>query len=239
MRVLVVEDSWPMADVLAKGLREQGYAVDVASDGEKALEQVAINRYDVVLLDIVLPRRDGLSVCRALRERGEKVPVLMLTARDAVEDRVSGLDSGADDYLTKPFAFKELLARLRALLRRSHELRQPQLTHADLTVDTASHEVARGGRRIRLTAKEYGLLEYLMLHAGEVLSREQISMHVWDETYDPFSNLIEVYIQRLRKKIDHGAPISLIHTRRGEGYILSDQESAKADGCEASSQWTE
>jgi DNA-binding response OmpR family regulator len=229
MRVLVVEDARLMADALTKGLREQGYAVDVALDGEHGLELAEINQYDAIVLDIMLPRRDGLSVCRALREQGLHVPVLMLTARDAVEDRVVGLDAGADDYLVKPFAFKELLARLRALLRRDHQMRPLQLTLADLTLDTAGHTVRRGGNTISLTAKEYALLEYLLLHSGEIISRERISEHVWDEGYDPFSNLIEVYIQRLRKKIDSGMKIKLIHTRRGEGYMLGAQANEDAD----------
>ncbi|MBZ5497993.1 MAG: response regulator transcription factor [Acidobacteriia bacterium] len=230
MRVLVVEDARPMAETLAKGLRERGYAVDVACDGETALQQAEINRYDAIVLDIMLPRRDGLAVCRALRGQGLSVPILMLTARDAVEDRVAGLDAGADDYLIKPFAFKELLARLRALLRRHSELRPLRFKLADLTLDTASQEVKRGGRMVRLTAKEYALLEYLVLHAGEVVSRERISDHVWDESFDPFSNLIEVYIQRLRKKIDEGAQVKLIHTRRGAGYLLRAQDSEQAGG---------
>jgi DNA-binding response OmpR family regulator len=220
MRVLVVEDVRPMAEALAKGLREQGYAVDVAMDGETALEQAEINQYDAIVLDLMLPRLDGLAVCRALRAQGARVPILMLTARDGIEDRVSGLDSGADDYLTKPFAFRELLARLRALLRRHGELRGPQIKVGDLAVETASQEVTRAERPIRLTAREYALLEYLMLHADEVVSRERISEHVWDENYDPCSNLIEVYIQRLRKKIDDGERVKLIHTRRGAGYLL-------------------
>lgn len=224
MRVLIVEDSRPMADALAQGLREKGYAVDLAFDGEAALEQAEINRYDAIILDVLLPRLDGISVCRTLRRQGLSMPILMLTARDAVEDRVAGLDAGADDYLTKPFAFNELLARLRALARRQSDLRPAQLKLADLTLDSASQEVKRGGGTIRLTAKEYALLEYLFSHQGEVVSRERISEHVWDERYDPFSNLIEVYIQRLRKKIDEGMTLKLIHTRRGAGYMLSDRE---------------
>ncbi len=220
MRVLVVEDARLIAEALAKGLREQGYAVDVADNGETALEQAEINQYDVIVLDVMLPGRDGFEVCRALRKQGMRVPILMLTARDAVEDRVAGLDVGADDYLTKPFAFKELLARLRALMRRHAELRPPRIKLADLVLDTASHEVRRAKRLIKLTAKEYALLEYMVLHAGEVVSRERISEHVWDEGYDPFSNLIEVYIQRLRRKIDDGESIKLIHTLRGAGYLL-------------------
>lgn len=213
-----------MAEALVKGLREQGYAVDLAADGEAALELAEINRYDAIVLDILLPKRDGFSVCGALRRQGLSVPVLMLTARDSVEDRVTGLDAGADDYLTKPFAFKELLARLRALMRRPREARPPQLHLADLVVDTASRQVTRRNRPIRLTAKEYALLEFLMTHAGEIVTREQISEHVWDESYDPFSNLIEVYIQRLRRKIDLGSEPRLIHTCRGSGYMLSDRE---------------
>lgn len=213
-----------MAEALVKGLREQGYAVDLAVDGEAALELAEINRYDAIVLDILLPKRDGFSVCGALRRQGLSVPVLMLTARDSVEDRVTGLDAGADDYLTKPFAFKELLARLRALMRRPREARPPQLQLADLVVDTASRQVTRRNRPIRLTAKEYALLEFLMTHAGEIVTREQISEHVWDESYDPFSNLIEVYIQRLRRKIDLGSGPRLIHTCRGSGYMLSDRE---------------
>jgi two-component system copper resistance phosphate regulon response regulator CusR len=224
MRLLVVEDARPMAEALVKGLREQGYAVDLAADGEAALELAEINRYDAIVLDVLLPKRDGFSVCSALRRQGLGVPVLMLTARDSVEDRVTGLDAGADDYLTKPFAFKELLARLRALMRRPREARPPELRLADLVLHTASRQVTRRHRPIRLTAKEFALLEFLMTHAREIVTREQISEHVWDESYDPFSNLIEVYVQRLRRKIDSGGGPRLIHTCRGAGYMLSDQE---------------
>jgi DNA-binding response OmpR family regulator len=224
MRILVVEDSLPMSEALLKGLREQSYAVDHVTNGERALEQIYLNPYDAVLLDVMLPGMDGFAACRALRESGSTVPVLLLTAKDAVEDRVAGLDAGADDYLTKPFAFQELLARMRALLRRPREAHPPQLKLADLIVDTAGRVVSRRGRTIRLTAKEYALLEYLMMHAGKSVTREQISEHVWDETYDPFSNLIEVYVQRLRKKIDEGPGPKLIHTCRGTGYMLSDGE---------------
>ena len=224
MRVLVVEDAAPLAEALAKGLREQGYAVDVSSDGEAALEQAFVNEYDLILLDVMLPRRDGFAVCRELRQRGARQPVLMLTARDAVEDRVLGLDAGADDYLTKPFALQELFARARALLRRHHAVRAPQLAHADLVLDTAKREASRAGRGIALTAKEYALLEYLMLHEGQVVSRASISEHVWDDSFDPFSNVIEVYIQRLRRKIDEGAPVKLLHTCRGSGYRFGSAE---------------
>ncbi len=221
MRILLVEDESRVAGFIAKGLREQAYAVDIARDGEQALYQAAINEYDLVILDVMLPVQDGHTVCRALRGRGFAAPILMLTARDAVDDRVAGLDSGADDYLAKPFDFKELLARLRALLRRSASLRPQVARVADLALNTASHAVTRGGKPVSLTAKEYALLEYLVLNEGRVVGREPIAQHVWDESFDPFSNLIEVYIKRLRAKLDTGFGRRLIHTRRGEGYILT------------------
>jgi two-component system copper resistance phosphate regulon response regulator CusR len=223
MRVLVVEDEPRVADFVAKGLREQGYAVDVAQDGEEALYKAAVSEYDAAILDVMLPLKNGLAVCRELRAAGSKILVLMLTARDAVEDRVTGLDFGADDYLTKPFDFKELLARLRALLRRAQQVRPEILSAGDLRLNTTSHAVSRGGRAISLTAKEYSLLEFLMLRAGKVVGRAEIAEHVWDENFDPFSNLIEVYVRRLRKKIDDRSGSALIHTRRGEGYILCDR----------------
>ncbi|MGH9823249.1 MAG: response regulator [Blastocatellia bacterium] len=221
MRVLIVEDEPRMAQVIAKGLREHSYAVDIAADGEEGLYQVAINQYDLILLDVMLPKKDGFLVCRELRSQRVATPILMLTARDAVDYRVLGLDCGADDYLTKPFDFKELLARMRALLRRAKELRPPSIEIADLKLNTTDHSATRGGRPIRLTAKEYALLEFFMLRAGRLLSREAIAEHVWDENFDPFSNVIDVYVRRLRRKIDDGSPRPLIHTRRGEGYILA------------------
>ncbi len=224
MRVLLVEDEPRVAGFIAKGLREQSYAVDISPDGEDAVYRAETNDYDLVILDVMLPRKDGYGVCHELRGRGIRCPILMLTARDAVEDRVYGLDAGADDYLTKPFEFQELLARMRALLRRPREIRPQILNVSDLTVDTASHAVARAGRRIELTAKEYALLEFLVLRENQVVNREQIAEHVWDETFDAFSNLIEVYVRRLRSKIDEGFRPPLIHTRRGEGYILSADE---------------
>lgn len=223
MRILLVEDEPRVAHFVAKGLRERSYAVDVAGDGETALYQTEINFYDIIILDVMLPGRDGFEVCRELRERGAKTPVLMLTARDAVDDRVEGLDSGADDYLIKPFDFKELLARVRALLRRAQELRPAVLRVADLTLNTASHTASRAGKRVELTAKEYALLEYFALHPGRLLGREEIAEHVWDENFDPMSNVIDVYVRRLRKKVDEGFDRPLIHTRRGSGYILSAQ----------------
>lgn len=215
-----MEDETRVAGFIARGLREQTYAVDIASDGEQALYQASVNEYDIVILDVLLPVKDGYAVCRELRAAGFRAPILMLTARDAVDDRVAGLDSGADDYLAKPFDFKELLARLRALLRRAVGLR-PRVMHvADLVLDTGGHSVARAGKDISLTAKEYALLEYLVLNQGRVVGREQIAQHVWDESFDPFSNVIDVYIKRLRDKLDTGHARRLIHTRRGEGYML-------------------
>jgi two-component system copper resistance phosphate regulon response regulator CusR len=221
VRILLVEDEARVASFVARGLREQAYAVDVSPDGEQAIYQASVNQYDVVILDLMLPVKDGYEVCRELRGSGFRAPILMLTARDAVDDRVAGLDCGADDYLTKPFDFKELLARLRALLRRSGELRPAVARVADLTLNTASHAVERGGRPVILTAKEYALLEFLVLNAGRVVGREAIAQHVWDENFDPFSNIIDVYVKRLRAKLDTGHSRRLIHTRRGEGYILT------------------
>jgi two-component system, OmpR family, copper resistance phosphate regulon response regulator CusR len=226
MRILLVEDEPDAAQMLAKGLREQSYAVDVVSDGDAVVYQASVNDYDLVILDVMLPFKDGFEVCRELRAAGLAFPILMLTARDAPPDRVAGLDTGADDYLTKPFDFHELLARLRALLRRGPALRPETLKIADLSIDTRAREVRRGGRQIELTAKEYALLEYLARRVGEVVSRSEIAEHVWEENFDPFSNLIEVYVQRLRRKIDEGYAPRLLRTRRGEGYILA---SAKED----------
>ena len=209
-----------MANVIAKGLREQSYAVDVAQDGAAGLYQTAINDYDVIILDVLLPERDGFEVCRELRARGNTTPVMMLTARAAIDDRVTGFDAGADDYLTKPFSFRELLARIRALLRRDSQIRPDVLQIGDLVVDAASHRVSRAQREVQLTAKEYALLEYLARRAGQLVSRADIAAHVWDDTFDPFSNAIEVYMNRLRKKIDGNHSQKLLHTRRGEGYIL-------------------
>jgi DNA-binding response OmpR family regulator len=220
MRILLVEDDPRIANFVAKGLREQAYAVDVAAKGEDALYQASINPYDLAILDVLIPAPDGFEVCRRLRQSGLRFPILMLTARDATDDRVQGLDTGADDYLTKPFEFRELLARLRALLRRSGELRPPQIVVADLVLDTAAQSVSRAGRDIVLTTKEYALLEYLARNAGRVVGRAEIAEHVWDENFDVFSNLIEVYVNRIRGKIDAGSQKPLLHTRRGAGYLL-------------------
>jgi len=229
VRILLVEDEPDVARMLAKGLREQSYAVDVAADGEAAGYQAQVNDYDLVILDVMLPRKDGLEVCRELRAAGATLPVLMLTARDAVQDRIKGLDCGADDYLIKPFDFHELLARIRALLRRRQSLQPETIEIANLKINTRSHQVGRAGRRIELTAKEYALLEYLSRRTGEVVTRTEIAEHVWDENFDPFSNLIEVYIQRLRRKIDDGQEMKLIRTLRGEGYVLTAGSESASD----------
>ncbi len=224
MRILLAEDDVRIANFITKGLRENAYAVDVSPDGEDALYQTAINSYDIIVLDVMMPLKNGFEVCRELRKGGNKTPVLMLTARDATEDKISGLDTGADDYLTKPFEFGELLARLRALLRRSGEIRPPKIVIADLEMDTVGQRVWRMEREISLTTKEYALLEYLAREKGKVIGRAEIAEHVWDENFDAFSNLIDVYIKRLRSKMDEGFAVQLIHTKRGAGYVLDDQK---------------
>ena len=221
MRILVVEDEPAAAHVLAKGLREHAYAVDIAADGAAALEQLSLTPYDLVILDVMLPRMNGFELCRRLRAGKATLPILMLTARGGVDERVTGLDAGADDYLSKPYHFPELIARVRALLRRGPALEPAVLSLDDLSIDTRARRVTRAGRTIPLTAKEYALLEYLMRRRGDVVGRADIAEHVWDDSFDPMSNLIEVYIQRLRRKVDDGAGLRLIRTRRGAGYTLS------------------
>ena len=222
MRVLLVEDEPQAAQMLAKGLREQSYAVDVAHDGDAALYQASVTDYDAIVLDVMLPGVDGLAVCRHLRGQGAQVPVLMLTARDAVDARIAGLDSGADDYLIKPFDFGELLARLRAVIRRGRAPQQPAVVKlGDLLVDLRARQVTRQGRAVALTSREFALLEYLVRHAGEVVGRGSIAEHVWDAPFEARSNVIDVMVQRLRRKIDPPAGPSLIATRRGEGYMLT------------------
>jgi two-component system, OmpR family, copper resistance phosphate regulon response regulator CusR len=221
VRILLVEDEPNAARLLAKGLREQGYAVDVSADGEQALYQQSISDYDLIVLDVMLPRKDGFEVCRSIRAEGSAVPILMLTARDAVDDRIVGLDAGADDYLIKPFDFGELLARTRALLRRAEALYPEAIKIGDLEINARARRVRRANQNIQLTLKEYALLEYLARNADRVLNRAEIAEHVWDQNFDLFSNLIEVYIQRLRRKIDDGHSVKLIQTRRGEGYVLA------------------
>ena len=226
MRILLVEDERRIADFIRKGLSECGYAVDVASDGEEALDWPEVAEFDIIILDVMLPVRDGIEVCRELRRRRVQTPILMLTARDAVEDRVRGLDSGADDYLVKPFAFAELLARLRALARREPSVSGTRLQAGDLTLDTATREVSRQDQSIALTSKEYALLEYLMRHPNQVLTRTMIAEHVWNYDFDNATNVIDVHIRNLRRKIDDPFPRKLIHTVRGAGYRLSDRELA-------------
>lgn len=223
MRLLVVEDERQIASFLERGLKEEGYAVDVVYNGNDALDWTVAVEYDAIVLDVLLPGRDGFSVCRELRARGSTTPVLMLTARDAVDDRVNGLDSGADDYLVKPFAFKELLARLRAVTRRQSDSRSNELHLADLTLNTLTHTAQRGERRIELTTKEYNLLEFLMRHPNRVLSRTQIAEHVWNLDFVAESNVVDVYIRYLRRKIDDEAELKLIKTVRGSGYLISDE----------------
>jgi len=220
MRVLLAEDDPRLGEMLARGLREKAYAVDWARDGERALYLGVLNAYDAAVLDVMMPKRDGFSVCRELRARGRSYPVLMLTARDTVADKITGLDAGGDDYLTKPFDFGELLARLRALTRRAPRVLPSTITVADLTVDTRAQRAERAGRPLPLTPKEYALLEYLARNAGRVVSRADLTAHVWDDNHDPFSNAIEVNVNRLRKKVDAAGP-PLIHTRRGAGYQLA------------------
>ena len=225
MRILLVEDEPVAARLLARGLREQSYAVDIASDGRTAVFQAQTTDYDAVILDLILPKLDGMSVCRELRSEGSSVPILMLTARDAVQSRIAGLDSGADDYLTKPFDFNELLARLRAVIRRGVRPPVPdRLRVGSIELDTRSKEVTKGGQRVRLTMREYSLLEYFVRHPRQVIGRAKIAEHVWDGSYDPFSNVIDVYVQRLRRKIDDAEGESLIRTRRGEGYAFIPRE---------------
>jgi two-component system copper resistance phosphate regulon response regulator CusR len=225
MRVLLVEDEPSAAHVLAKGLREQSYAVDIAVDGDIAIFQAGTTDYDAVILDVMLPIVDGFAVCRAIRDSGCAVPILIVTARDAVEARIEGLDCGADDYLVKPFDFGELLARLRALIRRGRRPILPERLHVGpLVLDTRARKLSAFNQAISLTAKEYALLEYLARRSGDVVSRADIAEHVWDEHHDPMSNVVDVYVQRLRRKLDQAGATSVIRTRRGEGYQLVAQE---------------
>jgi two-component system, OmpR family, response regulator len=226
MRVLVVEDHGRMAELIERGLHEEGYAVDVVGTGEEGVWMASENEYDAILLDVILPGADGFEACRRIRETGRWAPVLILTARDAVEDRVRGLDAGADDYLTKPFSFNELLARLRALVRRGAVERPPVLATGDLTLDPATHVVRRGDARVDLTAKEFALLEYLMRHRGEVLSRTALIEHVWDFAFEGDSNVVDVYVRYLREKIDRPFGRRSIETVRGAGYRLRNEGDA-------------
>lgn len=222
MRVLVVEDNKKMAAFIGKALKEEGYAVNQLHDGDEALSTISTTPFDVVVLDIMLPGRDGLSVVRQLRQRGNHTPILLLSARGGVNERVEGLDAGADDYLAKPFALEELIARVRALVRRGGEAKSTLLRMADLTLDTATRKAQRGGRTIELTTREYSLLELLLRSPGRICGRMTILEKVWDYNFDPGSNIVDVYIGRLREKVDAGAKIKLLHTVRGVGYVLKE-----------------
>lgn len=224
MRLLIAEDDPELGALLARGLCERAYAVDLVIDGPAAIEELLVIEYDGAIIDVMLPGCDGFAVTRAVRGRGATLPILMLTARDAVDDRITGLDAGADDYLVKPFDFDELLARLRALLRRGAALLPTVLVVGDLVIDTRSQTVARAGAPLALTTKEYTLLAYLARHSGRLVSRDDISAHVWDDNHDPAGNAIEVYINRLRNKLGDRDGKSLIETRRGAGYRLIDPD---------------
>jgi DNA-binding response OmpR family regulator len=220
MRILIAEDDRQLRASIARGLREASYSVDQAGSGAQAISLAAANAYDALVLDVVLPDTDGLAVCRTLRDSGNRVPILMLTALDGVEQRIAGLDAGADDYLTKPFEFGELLARLRAVGRRRLDGVGQSITVGDLVIDTARHAASRGQRTIVLTAKEYSLLVYLARNAGRVVSRTELLQHVWDDPKSSYSNVIDVYAARLRRKIDAGETTSLFTTVRGAGFLL-------------------
>jgi len=222
MRILVVEDEKKVAGFIKKGLEEETYAVDVAVDGEEGFAMAEANQYDLIVLDLMLPKIDGLEVLTRCREKKINTPILLLTAKDSVEDKVTGLNKGADDYLTKPFAFSELLARIRSLLRRGQSETKTVLSLADLSLDMVSHKVNRNGEEIELTGKEYSLLEYFIRNQGKVLTRTMIAEHVWDYNFDTFTNVIDVYINHLRKKIDKDHPKKLLHTLRGVGYVLKE-----------------
>ncbi|MDD6021624.1 MAG: response regulator transcription factor [Acutalibacteraceae bacterium] len=224
MRILVVEDEKDLNKIISNKLRSDGYSVDSCFDGEEAGDYIRAAEYDGVILDIMMPKKDGLTLLKELREKGNNVPVLLLTAKDAVSDRVKGLDSGANDYLVKPFSFEELSARIRAMLRKNSGAGSNVFTVADLSVDTASKKVTRAGKEISLSAKEYALLEYMIRNKGAVLSREKIENHVWNFDYEGGTNVIDVYISYLRRKIDSGFEKKLIHTVRGSGYVIREEK---------------
>lgn len=225
----MVEDDARLAAVVARGLRKHAFAVDIASDGDEGLFLAETNDYDLLILDVMLPKKTGFEVCKILRANGTGLPILMLTARDAVSDRVMGLDSGADDYLIKPFDFNELLARVRALLRRRPQLISEEINIGNLSLNRTTRSAMRGNRKITLTTKEYALLEFLMENVDRVLTREQIAEHVWDINFDAFSNVIDVYIKRLRRKVDTPNEAPLIYTKRGTGYLLTSETQISLD----------
>ena len=220
MRILVIEDDQVLHHIITKRLKEEGHSVDDCYDGESGFDYADSLQYDCIVLDLMLPKRDGISVLKELRAKGNLSPVLILTARDSIDDRVIGLDAGADDYLVKPFAFDEFSARVRALLRRRSAAKSTKLSLADLTLDTSNREITRGTQKIRLTSTEYALLEYLLLNQGHVLTRSQIADHVWNYDFEYDSNVVDVYIRYLRNKIDRDFPVKLIHTIRGAGYVM-------------------
>lgn len=224
MKVLVVEDEETLNKVITKRLKKKNYSVDSAFDGQEALELFAVAQYDVLVVDVMMPKLDGFTLVKRLRAKGDTTPVLFLTARDSLDDKVTGLDAGGDDYLVKPFEFPELLARLRALLRRNYKATSNTIGVADLTMDTSTRRVCRAGQDIELTAKEYAILECLLRSAGSVLSRGQIQEHVWDFSYEGASNMIDVYINNLRRKIDKGHDVKLIQTVRGMGYTIREDD---------------
>jgi heavy metal response regulator len=223
MKILVVEDEKKVAKFLQQGLEEENYMVEVVTDGETALRRALAGSYDLILLDILLPKKDGITVLKEIRSAGLKIPVLMLTAKSAIEDKVEGLDSGADDYLTKPFSFAELLARIRSIFRRGTTEKSATLTVADLTLDLVAHKATRAGKVIELTRREYALLEYFMKNSNRVLTRTLISEHIWNYNFDTGTNVIDVYINHLRSKIDDGFEKKLLHTVRGVGYMLKGE----------------
>ena len=220
MRILIIEDDEKVAAFIQKGLREEQYAVDLSSDGEDGLHWACENPYDAIILDIMLPFKNGIEICEHLRKKGIRTPILMLTARDGISDRVRGLDSGADDYLTKPFSFEELLARIRAIMRRSHGTGDTILKVADLELDPSTRIASRAGKEIMLTGKEYALLEYFMRNTGIILTETQIIENVWDMNHDSMANTVNVYIHHLRNKIDRDFDMKLLHTIRSRGYVL-------------------
>ncbi|HNZ26920.1 MAG TPA: heavy metal response regulator transcription factor [Spirochaetota bacterium] len=222
MRILVVEDEEKIANFIKRGLKEEGYVVDIAGDGEEGLYLALNHSFDLIVLDLMLPIKDGLTVCAELREKGKNIPILILTAKNSTQDKVSGLDLGANDYITKPFAFEEFLARIRALLRNKNNSESTRLKIHDLDMDLLAHKVYRGGKEIALTSKEFSLLEYLMRNKGSIVTRTMITEHVWEINFDSFTNVIDVYINYLRNKIDKGYDKKLIHTVRSRGYSIKE-----------------